>query len=93
MSKDKVMSIIQMYIMSRIINFYDVDELTEVYAQRLENIAAYATAEEMLGKDAPEEDKKYFIEHMIEQRQHKHAIKEFKKTLKECYGNFRKEDK
>lgn len=84
-----IMNTIHMYVITRIMNLFDADEITEKYAQRLTNIAEYATAEEVLGKDAPEEDKEYLIKHMISQEQHEHSIKEFKFTLEQCYKNFK----
>jgi len=84
-----IMNTIHMYVMARITKLFDTDELTEMYAQKLANITAYATAEEILGNDIPEEDKEYFVKHMISQEQHEHSIKEFKFTLEQCYKNFK----
>lgn len=84
-----IINTINMYVLTRITNLFDADEITERYAQKLAYITAYSTAEEILGEDAPEEDKEFFIEHIIPQKDKENTVKELKNTLENNFSSFR----
>lgn len=79
MDEVAIMNTIHMYVMARITNLFDANELTEMYAQKLSRMAAYATAEDYLGKDAPEECKESFAKRIMKEKWHKKYLKENKK--------------